>query len=453
MKGVTMTGLILAAGLGTRMKSKFPKVVHSILGKPLVNWVIDAAKDSGVEKIVVVTGHGADIVESLIPGDVVTVRQEQQLGTGHAVRVAEHEIDPDDDAIVLYGDAPLISSNTLKSLVDKRRSEDYDVVVLTMFPKDPTGYGRIVKRGERIKIVEHKDASDEIREIKEVNSGIYVFRGAFLKEAVLKLKNDNKQNEYYLTDTVNMAQRATTVAVEDAAEVLGINNRVQLSEVAKLAQKRINEKHMLDGVTIVDPDTTYIGPNVKIGMDTIVEPMTMIMGTTEIGEDCLIGPMARIEDSVIESNVQVIRSEIIQSTFKKNVKVGPWSRVRMNAVANENSVIGNYVELKKTVLGKNTKAQHLSYLGDATIGDNVNIGAGTITCNYDGNKKSPTVIEDKAFIGSNSSLVAPVRIGEGSIIGAGSTITENVPPYSLGLGRSKQIVKEGKYKKTSQGGE
>lgn len=445
-----MTAIILAAGLGKRMKSEIPKVVHSILGLPMINWVLRAVKRAGIENIIVVTGYKAEIVEALLPEDVKIVRQVEQLGTGHAVMIAQNAI-TDDEVIVLTGDAPLITPETLINLSEMRREKDYDVVVASTFLEDPTGYGRIVRENDNIRIVEEKDASDEIKRIREINSGIYVFRSDFLKDALKKINNNNNQKEYYLTDTVAMAEKAAAYVIEDPTEVLGVNNRVQLAEIQKIAQKRINERLMLNGITIVDPDTAYISPDVEIGQDTVIEPMTFILGKTKIGNNCLIGPMTRIIDSSIDNGVSVIRSEVEQVIIKSGARVGPFSRLRPGAVLLENTKIGNFVEVKKSVIGRNSKAQHLTYLGDATIGEDVNIGAGTITCNYDGVRKHQTIIESNSFIGSNCSLVAPVKIGEGSVVGAGSVITDDVPPYSLALGRGRQVIKEGRYKNKKEG--
>lgn len=444
-----MTGIVLAAGLGKRMRSNLPKVAHMIIDRPMVNWVVSSLKEAGVDRVVVVTGYRAEIIESLLESDILTVRQNEQLGTGHAVMMAKDFLD-DDDVVIVAGDEPLIKPSTLREMVRRRREADLDVLFLTMVPPDPSGYGRVVKRDGKIEIVEERDASEEIRNIKEVNTGIYAFRGAFISNSIVTLKNSNDQGEYYLTDTVGIAGRADTLVVADAEEVLGINNRAQLAQVARIARKRINNTLMEAGVTIVDPETTHIGPGVKIGIDSVVEPMTFIYGKTTIGQDCLIGPMTRIQDSKIADNVEIVRSEVLGADVREGARVGPYSRLRPGAVIMEQAHVGNYVELKKSILGKRSKANHLTYLGDTIIGEDANIGAGTITCNYDGKNKFKTSIGDRAFIGSNSSLVAPVEIGEGSVTAAGSVITDDVPPYSLALGRARQINKEGKYKKNRE---
>ena len=444
-----MTGIVLAAGLGKRMRSNLPKAAHMIIDRPMVNWVISSLKEAGVDRVVVVTGYRAEIIESLLESDILTVRQNEQMGTGHAVMMAKDFLD-DEDVVVVAGDEPLIKPSTLRDMVRRRREADLDVLFLTMFPPDPSGYGRVVKRDGKVEIVEERDASEEIRNIKEVNTGIYAFRGSFISDSIGSLRSNNEQGEYYLTDTVGMAARADTMIIADAEEVLGINNRAQLAQVARIARKRINNALMEAGVTIVDPETTYIGPNVKIGIDSVIEPMTFIYGKTTIGQDCLIGPMTRIQDSKIADNVEIVRSEVLGADVREGARVGPYSRLRPGAVIMEQAHVGNFVELKKSILGKRSKANHLTYLGDTTIGEDANIGAGTITCNYDGKNKFKTSIGDRAFIGSNSSLVAPVEIGEGSVTAAGSVITDDVPPYSLALGRARQINKEGKYKKNRE---
>lgn len=435
-----MKVLILAAGLGKRMKSKYPKVVHKILGKPMINWVVDLGKKFG--EVGVVVGHKAEIVKSYLPQDVKTYLQEPQLGTGHAVMCAKEFIVSEDDILILYGDVPLLKPETIEKLAQTHEKTNADVTVLTFIADDPTGYGRIIRNGEKIRIVEHKDANEEQLKIKEVNSGIYVFSGKFLLENLDKLSNNNAQGEYYLTDLVEMASKVETVLLDDPVQVSGVNDRVQLAQLESVAKERILKELMLSGVTVVDPASTFVGPDVKIGIDTIIHPFTILEGNITIGEDCEIGPYTRIKDSKIGNNVKVVRSEIEGAIIEDNVSVGPFARLREGTFLKQNVKIGNFVETKKSVIGKNSKAQHLTYLGDATIGEDVNIGAGTITCNYDGYKKYPTSIGDGAFIGSNSSLVAPVKIGKGAIVGAGSVITEDVPDDALALGRARQVIKE-----------
>jgi len=433
--------LILAAGLGKRMKSKYPKVVHKILGKPMISWVVETAKNFG--KVGVVLGYKVEIVQNFLPDDVDIFIQNEQLGTGHAVMCAKNFIDENDDLLILYGDVPFISKNTLEKLIDEHKNKNNEVTILTAILENPSGYGRILKeKNGKIRIVEEKDADENIRKIKEINTGIYVFNGNFIKKNLDNLNNKNAQGEYYLTDVISFANKVSTIMVDDFIEVTGINDRVQLAKVEKEIRKRINTKLMYEGVRIIDPDSTFIDPSVVIGKDTVIYPFTIIEGNTIIGEDCEIGPMTHIKDSKIGNNVKVIRSEVEKAYIDDDVSVGPFSRLREGTHLKTKVKIGNFVEVKKTTVGENSKAQHLTYLGDATIGKNVNVGAGTITCNYDGKNKHPTFIDDNSFIGSNSSLVAPIKIGKNSLIGAGSVITEDVPDDSLALGRARQIIKE-----------
>ncbi|MEA2066202.1 MAG: bifunctional UDP-N-acetylglucosamine diphosphorylase/glucosamine-1-phosphate N-acetyltransferase GlmU [Thermotogota bacterium] len=444
-----MIAIVLAAGLGKRMKSEKPKVMHDILGVPMVLWVLKSLRNAGIDysNIYVVTGYKSELVKEILPEGVNSIEQKDQLGTGHAVLVALEEIDKNEDILVLNGDVPLIRQETIMELKNMLEFNKQDAVVLTMKLDEPSGYGRILKSGKGLKIIEDADADSKTKRINEVNAGIYGFKYEFISEAIKQVDNNNEQGEYYLPDVFNFSGNASTLIIGDNSEVSGINNRVQLAEVQKIAQKRINEKHMYNGVTIIDPENTYIGPDVKIGKDSIIQPMTFISGCTEIGTGCLIGPMTRINESFIDNEVEIIRSEVDKATIEKGSKVGPYSRLRPGAYLQKNVKVGNYVEIKKSKLGEGSKAQHLTYLGDSEIGKDVNIGAGTITCNYDGVNKHKTVIEDNSFIGSNSSIVAPVVIGRNSVVGAGSTITENVEAYSLALGRGRQVVKKGRYRK------
>lgn len=432
------------------MKSTTPKVAHKILGKEMILWILDAVRAVGVNRIVVVTGHGAEVVEPLVD-DAATVRQKEQLGTGHAVMMASDYID--DEVLVLPGDVPLIRSSTLTELIEKRKADDSDVTVLAFVPRDPSGYGRIVREGDRIRVVEDADLTESLREVSEVNSSIYAFRGSFLSEALERLTNNNAQKEYYLTDVVGYASRATTLVCDDHEEVQGINDRSQLAHVQKKAQEWINYMHMENGVTIQDPDTTYISPGVLIGRDTVIEPGVFLSGHTVIGESCILGPMTCVSNSEVGNHSVVLRSEIDSALIKDNVTVGPFARIRPGSVLESDSKIGNYVEIKNSLIGRRTKVQHLSYIGDAHLGKDVNIGAGTITCNYDGKKKHRTVIEDRVFVGSNTALVAPLKIGEGAVIAAGSTVTEDVAPYSLAIARARQIEKSDKYRPGTPGKE
>lgn len=431
------------------MRSRLPKVAHEILGVPMVRYVVDAARASGCDPVVVVTGHGAETVERLLEG-VQTVRQEQQLGTGHAVQCAQEAFaEADGSLVVLSGDSPLITSETIRALVDARESAGAAAAVLTAVLEDPMGYGRIVRdeAGGLARIVEEKDASDEERAIREVNTGFYCFDARVLFEHVHQLDNANAQGEFYLTDVIDVLRRehlpVVAIAAADPAEVLGINNRAQLAEAAKVMQRRINRAHLLAGVTMRDPELVWIGPRVTIGRDVTLEPMTFLMGDTSIGEGSVIGPDSRITDSVVGENAVVDSSIVEGSCVCDGVRIGPRAYLRPGTVVRPNAKVGTSVEVKNSLIGEGSKVPHLSYIGDAEIGAGVNVGAGTITCNYDGRSKHRTVIEDGAFVGSDTMLVAPVRIGAGAVTGAGSTITRDVPADALAVERSEQRVIEG----------
>jgi len=434
-----MVSLLLAAGASTRMKSKYPKVIHPLCGKPMIQWVLDAVSEV-TNNVCVVVGHQAERVKEVLPSGVEVAYQLEQLGTAHAVMSAREFLDPSDDVLILYGDMPLVRGETLKRVIQAHRSKDCDVTVVSIESPDPTGYGRIIRdsQGRFVKIVEEFDASEQEKRIKEINTGVYVFKGKKLLEVLPKIKCDNNKKEYYLTDAVGLLEKVNVHKEEEVEDFSGINNRVQLAEAEKIQRMRILRKLMLEGVTIIDPANTYIDGDVKIGKDTVVHPMTFIEGRTIIGEDCIIGPMTRIVDCVIEDSVSVVRSECVGAHIMSGVSVGPFSRLREGTVLHSKVKIGNFVEVKNSKIGSNTKAQHLTYLGDSQIGENVNVGAGTITCNFDGKKKNQTVIEDDVFIGSNTALVAPVRIKKGAFVAAGSTITQEVPEWSLAIARARQ---------------
>jgi len=473
-----MLGIILAAGMGTRMKSSQPKVMHELVSHPLLEWVLNSfehlIEDKHCDKIAVVIGENMPALKTLVARwslekgiEVRLFYQKERLGTGHAVKMAMPAITELKDAepvYILCGDVPLIKSETLKKMLLVYQGGDIDAAVLTVEKEDPSGYGRIVKdQNDTIKkIVEHKDATPEQLSIKEINSGMYLVKAASLRESLNLLKNDNRQCEYYLTDIVEWMDKnggkVISVITDDHYEVSGINNRYQLSLLEKVARKRINKAHMMNGVTMIDPEQVYIDPQVSIEPDCIIEPMTIVKGKVSIGRNCIIGPMTQIEDSVIGEGNRIERSHLSGVRVKNNVKIGPFARLRENTVLEDNVKIGDFVETKKTTVGKGSKAQHLSYLGDTTIEEDVNVGAGTITCNYNGFSKSQTLIEKEAFIGSNTSLVAPVKIGKGAIVGAGSVIVRDVPEDCLSIARGKQSNKEKraselkkKYKKERNG--
>ncbi len=449
----TVNVVILAAGLGTRMKSKRAKVLHRAGGLTLIEHVVQAARGiTSAERVTVVVGHqAAQVRELLTPAGVHFVEQSEQKGTGHAVMACRALLESQDGLIVvLYGDCPLLSRDTLQELVNRQSASDTSVTLITTRLEDPTGYGRILldKRGRVKSIVEQKAATPEQLEIKLVNPGIYCFRADLLWKHIGEIRPDNPVHEYYLTDMVEILNRAghqaAAMEIPEPQELLGINTRVELAAVDKIFRDRKVRELMLEGVTIERPETVTIDGPVRIGMDSIVEPFTRILGRTEIGADCRIGAGSIIENSELADGVQVAPlTSIADSRIDAGARVGPFARLRNGNHVGAGAHIGNFVELKKTELGAYAKANHLAYLGDSEIGGKTNIGAGTITCNYDGQNKHRTQIGKEAFVGSNSTLVAPVEIGDGSYIGAGSVITDSVPPEALALGRARQVVKEG----------
>jgi bifunctional UDP-N-acetylglucosamine pyrophosphorylase / glucosamine-1-phosphate N-acetyltransferase len=439
--------VILAAGQGTRMKSRMPKVLHRLAGKPLIEHVLDAAQAVDPATVTMVVGHGADSVR-LFMGERQNMRwvlQEPQLGTAHALQQAEPCLAGKQGTLLLLsGDVPMLKAETLQRLVDTQRTTRAAATVVTAIVERPYGYGRIVRsRGRLARIVEERDASPEVRQIREINGGIYAFDLAPLFEALRGIASQNAQGEYYLTDLVAIYRRrklrVETLLVENPQEIRGINSRTELAEVSRIVRQTKNEELMAAGVTIIDPATTYIEPGVQVGADTIIHPGVAIQGQSRIGAACEIHSHVRIVDSEIADKVVVLDfCLILGSRIAASASVGPFAHLRPGNVVGEQAKIGNFVELKKTTLGPGAKANHLAYLGDATIGERVNVGAGTITCNYDGTSKHPTVIEDEAFIGSDSQLIAPVRIGKGAYVAAGSSITEDVPPGALGIARGRQ---------------
>jgi bifunctional UDP-N-acetylglucosamine pyrophosphorylase/glucosamine-1-phosphate N-acetyltransferase len=441
--------LILAAGKSTRMKSKYAKVLHRAGGLTLIEHVLRSARSLSAD-VWVVVGHTADKVKALI-SEVKFVDQKEQLGTGHAVMAARDQFAGyKGDLLVLPGDVPLICAATVEAFVKFHRDAGCHASVLTADADNPYGYGRIVRRNndEVDSIVEHRDASPEILAIPEINSGIYVFNAPALFESLTRIRNNNAQREYYLTDVIGILvgrrEKVGAFKVSSAEEILGINTRQELAVVDRLMRRRKCEELMTDGVTIVDPDSTFIDPDVQIGADSIIYPSVQIYGQTVIGEDVTIRSFNRMTNMKIGARTTVLEGCVLDdSTVGEDVSLGPFSRLRPESVIGDKVKIGNFVELKKSTVGAETKAQHLAYLGDATIGKDVNIGAGVITCNYDGSKKHPTVIEDGAFVGTDSQLIAPVRIGKDAYVGAGSSITEDVPAESLAIARGRQVNKEG----------
>ena len=441
--------IILAAGQGTRMKSKLYKVLHPVCGKPMVQHVIDQVNQLQIEDIVTVIGHGAEKVQEQLGDSCKYALQEQQLGTAHAVMQAESVLSAKSGTtLVICGDTPLIKAETMKELIALHEQSQAKATILTAYADNPAGYGRVL-RGEGglvEKIVEHKDASDEERYVKEINTGTYCFDNQALFNALKKVSNDNVQGEYYLPDVIEILKQegevVTAFQSSDFEETLGVNDRVALSQAEQVLRKRINEMHMRNGVTIIDPLTTFIEADVQIGQDTVINPGSFIKGKSIIGQDCLIGPNTEISNCEIGDGTEVLQSVVHESSIGSFVKIGPFAHVRPQSDIKDSVKIGNFVEIKKTVFGKGSKASHLSYIGDAEVGENVNIGCGSITVNYDGKNKYLTKIEDNVFIGCNSNLVAPVTVGEGAYVAAGSTITQDVPQDALSVARARQVNKE-----------
>lgn len=442
-------GIILAAGEGKRMKSKLPKVLHKVCGKAMVEHVIHAVEKAGVEDYSVVIGHKADMVKAHLGENVKTAFQDKQLGTGHAVMCCEDFLrDKDGTVIILAGDAPLITSETISKVFEYHAENGYSATVLTADTDNPQGFGRIVRNqsGDIERIVEHKDASEEEKNIKEINSGTYCFNIAHLLNALKSINNNNAQGEYYLTDAIEILKsqgKKVGAFKSEFVEFMGVNSRVQLHEASEVMKKKILTRLMEDGVTILDAASTYVEAGVKIGSDTIIYPGTVIEGQCEIGEDCVIGPNTRLVNCRVDNNVEVQSSVVIESHIKDGASVGPFAYIRPDSVIGRDVKIGDFVEIKKSTIGDNTKVSHLTYIGDAEVGKSCNFGCGTVIVNYDGTNKNKTIIGDKSFIGCNSNLVAPVKVGDKAYIAAGSTITEDVPDGSLAIARSKQVNKEG----------
>jgi len=444
--------IILAAGKGKRMKSELPKVLHPTLGCPMLSYVIDAVKGICPKRIVLVLGYGAEKVKETVHLDHIEYAlQTEQLGTGHAVGCTRKALeDFKGSVVILNGDFPLIRPETLRDFVEAHRRSEAVVSVLTAIVDNPDGYGRVIRNagGDVLRIVEEKDATPDEKSIKEINSGAYCVESGFLWGAIARIAPQNKQKEYYLPDIINIAsgygKKVNGFIVSDSEEVLGVNNRSELAHIERILRRRVNENLMLSGVTIVNPDVTYISPQVSIGADTIIYPNTFIYGDTKIGKGCALGPSVWIENSRIGDEVIIkFSSYITEALIEDGVTIGPFAHLRPQTQILEGAKIGNFVEVKKSKVGRGSKVPHLSYVGDATVGEGVNIGAGTITCNYDGFQKHETTIEDGVFIGSDTMLVAPIKIGKGATTGAGSTITKDVPPGALAIGRARQVTIEG----------
>ena len=451
--------LILAAGKATRFKSEHSKMLHRLAGRLLGEYIVQAAQGAGPDCLYMMIGHEREEVRKAFarPG-LVFIEQKEQLGTGHAVMMARPELEKcaSPTVVVLVGDAPLLRSQTLLRLVERHRQARAAATILTTRLAHPNGYGRIVRAGGRVRrVVEEKVATPAQKRIREINSGIFCFSRTHLLEHLAELSAENAQKEYLLTDLIEIFNRhhlkVAAFPVADSREVLGVNDRLELAQIEKLLRRRKAEALMREGVTVLNPEATYIDPDVEAGQDTVIEPGASLLGQTRLGRDCHIQSYCTITDSSLADRVTVLPCSVIaNSEIASGVTIGPFARLRPGAVIEENARIGNFVEVKKSRVGRGTKVQHMTYLGDATLGENANIGAGTVTCNYDGVKKNPTVIEDGVFIGSGNMLVAPVRVGQGAYTAAGSTITEDVPPGSLALARSRQVTKQGWMKDRGQ---
>ena len=444
------TSVILAAGMGTRMKSKMPKVLHTVCGKPLSKWVIDASKAAGADKVCAVVGHKAETVKEVL-GDVCEFAlQAEQKGTGHAVMQAIDVIkNSKGEVVILNGDTPLITAETINKAIEYHKNNGNQATVITAILDDATGYGRIVRDndGSVLKIVEQKDASEEEKKINEVNSGMYVFDAQSLVYALDKITPNNAQGEYYLTDTLEIllsaGKKIGGYAISDNDEIRGINDRVQLNEAEKIMQKRINEYHMRNGVTMRNPESVYIECGGEIGTDTEICQNVTIKSGTKIGSDCVSGSGSMLDRAVIHDGVDVLSSVILESEVDEGTHVGPFAYIRPNCHVGKEVKVGDFVELKNSNIDDGTKISHLTYIGDSDVGKRVNFGCGTVTCNYDGKKKYRTTIGDDCFVGCNTNFVSPINVGDGVYIAAGSTITEDIPENSLSIARARQVNKEG----------
>ena len=448
--------IVLAAGAGTRMKSKKAKVAHEVIGKPMVRWVIDAASAAGVSRIVSVVGHAREQVIPLVEKDTAICVQPERDGTGGAVRVCADEFKNfQGSLVVLSGDCPLIQPDTIRELIEKREENNASVVVLTMTPENPHGYGRIIRDagGSVKRIVEETDATPAERKITECNSGFYCFDAEALFDALEQLNSNNAQGECYLTDVLEICRKSGRSVMahpaKSASECLGVNSRAQLAVATRELQRRINEHYMNEGVTMTDPTQVWIGPDVNIDRDVELLPQTMLFGSTTIGEDSVVGPNTRLTNTRVGRGCVVCETVAVDAVLEDGADAGPRAYLRPGAHLMEGAHVGTHVEVKKSVIGAGAKVPHLSYIGDAEIGAGVNIGAGSITCNYDGKKKHPTHIGDGAFIGSDTMMVAPVNIGAGAVVGAGSCITRDVPDGALALTRPDLVVKKDWVKKHS----
>ena len=451
-----MKAVILAAGESKRMNSKLPKVLHKICGKEIINYVIDACKNAGIREIIIVLGHEFDLIKKNICEknfdlDIKFVLQKERLGTGHAVMMAKDFFDDNENILVLYGDTPLINYLSIKKLIDM--NNDNAVSLISSVVENPKGYGRILRRENNfLRIIEDRDCDKNQALIKEINTGIYLFNGNLLKTALQMLSNNNAQGEYYLTDTIEiiktLSDKVGIFCADNYKEFLGVNNKIELERANSLMREKINKKHMENGVTMINAREVYIDYDVKIGRDSVVYPNVFLEGKTEIGEDCVIRGNSRIVDAKIFDEVEINSSVILNSRIENDVKIGPFAYIRPGSEIGKKVKIGDFVEIKNSSIDEETKVAHLTYIGDAKVGKNVNFGCGTTIANYDGEKKFRTEIGNNVFVGCNSNLVAPVKIGDDVYIAAGSTITEDIEAKNFAIARARQVNKSNWKKKS-----
>lgn len=437
------TAVILAAGKGTRMKSELPKVMHQIAGKPLLDHVLEKVQGLGIDEVYTIVGHGREIVAKHIAGRAEVIVQEEQLGTGHALIQAAPYLKDESCILVLSGDQPLLSGDTLRALLKLHRTSKASATVLSAIMASPFGYGRVIKQNGLLQgIVEEKDTDSKQKEIKEINTGTYCFQGSSLKSAIKMITPQNAQGEYYLTDVFKIliaaGEKIETLCIEDSAEALGINNRVQLAKAEDILYDQIRKFWMMEGVTIVNPSSVFIDAQAALCKDVVIHPFTLVKGNTQIEEGASIGPGTTLVNCRCLKGCQIENSVAREAVIGENSVVGPFAYLRPGTVLEKGVKVGDFVEIKNSKIGEGSKVPHLSYIGDSTLGENVNIGAGTITCNYDGRRKYSTIIGDNTFVGSNTNFIAPVEIGKKAVIGAGSTITKDVPDNALAVERSQQ---------------
>lgn len=451
--------VVLAAGLGTRMKSRKPKVLHELCGKPMIVWVNEAIQAVKPDRTLVVLGDGVEAVHQVLPQSTEAVMQERQLGTGDAVRAVREALEGfEGDIMVMCGDTPLVTGEALAGLLETHGSKAPACTLMTVILEDPSHYGRIVQDadGRVTRIVEHRDASDEEKKISDVNAGVYVFEAPALWEALAEVGTDNSQGEVYLTDVIGIMEEHGQVVlahtVDDPSVVLGVNSRLDMAQAAGIMRKRILERHMLEGVTVIDPGSTFVDAGVRIGRDTVLEPMTVLRGDTIIGEDCVIGPSTTMADSSVDDGSTVVSSHVTGAEIAAGCSVGPFAFLRPGARLEAGAKAGTFVEIKNSLVGEGAKVPHLSYIGDAEIGAGSNIAAGNITANYDGAGKHRTVIGKDVYTGADTVFVAPVEVGDGAMTGAGSVITGDVPSGGMGIARARQRNIEDYAKKKGKSG-